>query len=144
MHVLKERRLVVSRIRPKEPNETEELINFMTSSSVHVEKMDRMALDSAVAREYRKRGHPYIYCLGDVPEAVANRWTTNYIRHNLTMYDEIIKSELAGKVGRDAAHAILKNKILWEIIKKYPHLREECTRQHEELWEGEQKWKSNP
>ncbi len=57
-----------------------------------------------------------------------NRIQVNYIRHELTDYEEKLRN-LFGKVGKSKAYKLLKCKILDEISKQYPMLKEECYRQ---------------
>lgn len=64
----------------------------------------------------------------DLPDGVLHRWMVNYIRHNLTSYDDQLLRQ-KGKVGTDVAHAIVKNTILDKIAAVYPELAEECENQ---------------
>jgi hypothetical protein len=52
----------------------------------------------------------------------------NYIRHNLTNYEDLLE-ELEGKVGKINAYIKLKNKILKKIAEVYPDLKDECYNQ---------------
>ena len=58
-------------------------------------------------------------------EDTINRWTVNYIRHEMTNYEYCL-SELMGKVGKDTAYYVLR-KPIFELIKStYPELAKEC------------------
>ena len=56
------------------------------------------------------------------------RITVNYLRHEQTRYDEHIHS-LVGRVGKHEAYGLLKESVLDEIARVFPHLTEECGRQ---------------
>lgn len=60
--------------------------------------------------------------------ATIDRWTVNYIRHNMVDYDYCLE-KLKGEVGKDEAYRILKNYVLDLIKSTYPELAEECERQ---------------
>lgn len=56
------------------------------------------------------------------------RWMVNYVRHNLTKYDEDLYS-ISGKVSCHTEYGIYKNAVLDKIADVYPELVEECMRQ---------------
>lgn len=56
------------------------------------------------------------------------RWTVNYIRHNLTDYDEFLYSA-KGKTGISFAYPLYRKAVLDRISDVYPYLCEECERQ---------------
>lgn len=62
-----------------------------------------------------------------------DRITVNYLRHERTAYDDLWES-LAGKVGKDDAHELLRKRILHTISGAYPALAIECERQIDD-WE---------
>jgi hypothetical protein len=66
--------------------------------------------------------------LSHASNAVTLRWQVNYIRHELTCYDDICE-QLAWHVGKTQAHRLLKNRVLAVIAQTYPKFREECERQ---------------
>jgi hypothetical protein len=72
-------------------------------------------------------------------EKTIQRWTVNYIRHNLTEYDSFLFS-VKGKTGISFAYPLYRKAVLEKIADVYPALREECDRQaafnqnHEEIW----------
>lgn len=61
-------------------------------------------------------------------EATKERWAVNYIRHELTEYDEELWG-MAGKVGVSEAYKRYKAAVLHAIASKYPFLTDECERQ---------------
>lgn len=59
-----------------------------------------------------------------------HRIAVNYIRHELSMYDDRLEN-LFGKVGKDDAYLLLNEKIYEAIAEAYPDLGNECQRQLE-------------
>lgn len=57
-----------------------------------------------------------------------DRAAVNCIRHNFTEYDDALRL-LVGKVGKDHAYTLLKNRVLDEIARVYPEYAEECAAQ---------------
>jgi len=77
------------------------------------------------------------YMVHDIPSDVysvdaetMNRWIVNYIRHNLTSYDEELYL-MSGKVGCHIAYVRYKNAVLHKIAEVYPKYAEECSMQAE-------------
>jgi hypothetical protein len=66
------------------------------------------------------------------PEADAfrDRICVNFLRHGATSYDRILRI-LEGKIGKDDAQQILREKVFAAIAESYPYLREEVVRQLE-------------
>ena len=58
----------------------------------------------------------------DNDEDFLSRITLNYLRHELTCYEEEL-SNIFGKVGNDKAYEILKNRINSAIVEKYSFLK---------------------
>lgn len=71
------------------------------------------------------------YKAPNAPE-LFNKWIVNYIRHNLTRYDNILYG-YRGRVGVDEAYYYLKENILLKIAEVYPAYANECYRQIREL-----------
>lgn len=78
--------------------------------------------------EYKNNYSMFERDVDGVDEVTLARWVVNYIRHNLTEYDEEIYN-LAGKVGIEEAYTLYKNKVLDEIAKTYPKYVNECENQ---------------
>lgn len=74
-------------------------------------------------------------------EATKDRWMVNYIRHNLTDYDEGLW-RMSGMVGCHDEYARYKNAVLDRIAQAYPECEHECNRQkvggnsHIDNWDG--------
>jgi hypothetical protein len=56
------------------------------------------------------------------------RITVNFLRHQCSRYDEML-TQAYGKVGIQAALAIIRKKVYQAIGHAYPHLKDECRRQ---------------
>jgi hypothetical protein len=56
------------------------------------------------------------------------RITVNFVRHSLTAYDHSLASA-AGKIGVQAAVAIIRQRVYQAIAAAYPDLADECQRQ---------------
>lgn len=61
-------------------------------------------------------------------DETVTRWMVNYIRHEMTSYDEQLW-DIKGKVGISEAHIDLHDAILDKIALVYPELATECQRQ---------------
>lgn len=59
---------------------------------------------------------------------VMQRWEVNYIRHNLTSYDQTL-FEARGKIGKDDGYIKYKTAVLDKIAEVYPELKDECEAQ---------------
>lgn len=56
------------------------------------------------------------------------RWMVNYVRHNLTEYDDTLYA-ISGKTGCHTEYLRYKHAVLTKIADVYPELRDECNRQ---------------
>lgn len=65
---------------------------------------------------------------GTLDTATKERWMVNYIRHNLTVYDETLYY-MPSKTGKKKAYSRYRNNVLDAIAKAYPKLKKECERQ---------------
>lgn len=65
-------------------------------------------------------------------QATKDRWVVNFIRHNLTEYDENL-AEMKGKTGVRELYPEYKEAILKKIAEAYPKYRRECERQISQL-----------
>jgi len=73
-------------------------------------------------------------------EKTVQRWTVNYIRHNLTKYDAFLWSA-KGKTGISFAYPLYRKAVLEKISDVYPYLCEECGRQISRAEQAEEeKW----
>lgn len=66
-------------------------------------------------------------CMSDDKEFL-DRISVNFIRHEVSNYEEQLNF-IFGKVGKNKAYALIKEKILRTIAEKYPWLSDECESQ---------------
>lgn len=64
----------------------------------------------------------------DADENTVRRWMVHYVRHNMTMYDNLL-IDWKGLVDIRQMYVSLHSQVLDKIAKVYPELREECERQ---------------
>jgi hypothetical protein len=64
----------------------------------------------------------------DAPEEVLERLTVNYIRHTLTIYDQVL-DEVASRAKISEARQAARRRIYEAIAASYPALARECGRQ---------------
>lgn len=109
---------------------------------VEVPVVDQKELESTVLREkqawYELQNDPLYYCMPawTAERETIDRWTVNYIRHELVkcrgkkryVYDKTL-GKIKGSVGIDDAYALLHNAILDRIAEVYPMYANECERQ---------------
>lgn len=81
---------------------------------------------SACSHPHTERGFLRLFC--NTNEPPIRRWTVNYIRHNLTEYDETLFG-MSGKVGCREAYILDRYDILDKIAETYPQYRTVCQRQ---------------
>ena len=107
---------------------TQKLLDEISQYKVTIQKVSNNQLLEytlgAKEQWYFNRGN-YGFTAYGADEETIQRWEVNFIRHNLTEYD-IHCLKLFGKVGKYKAHNLLKNTVLDEIAKAYPHLAAEC------------------
>lgn len=60
--------------------------------------------------------------------AFLDRITVNYLRHNVTDYDDMLQ-ELRGRVGVRDAEDLFRERVYEAIASRFPELAEECGRQ---------------
>lgn len=73
--------------------------------------------------------------INSVDDATLNRWVVNFIRHNLTSYDDYLDEIVSGKTGASDMYDILKDEVLERIGEKYPKYKNECLRQIKASWD---------
>jgi len=99
----------------------QELVEVATDIPVHVKRLPINEIVRLVKIDKTKWGIE--------PESVSSRWLVNYIRHNLTSYDSLIEENLQGRIGREQAYSLLRDRMLEEIGNVYPELRSEVLKQ---------------
>ena len=79
-------------------------------------------------RQSLERDHDYEPATYMSDPIFLDRITVNYIRHELTEYDQHLE-QVAGKTGVSLAIATIRRRIYDEIARVYPEFAEECERQ---------------
>lgn len=106
---------------------TEAFVNSITIRVIDDEKLIKKAKRNAYDEYCLK--HPDMYVeysyYAHAEETDVNRWVVNYIRHQLTSYDERLFT-FRGKVGKEDAAVLLRELILERIAEVYPKYKEEC------------------
>lgn len=107
----------------------------LAQEKIKVKKLptEAVMISAARARQdfYRRKNEMLCDEYPDAQSADDNtkqRWAVNYVRHNLTCYDETLY-DIRGKVGVDRAYCSYKCAVLDKIAEAYPELAEECERQ---------------
>jgi hypothetical protein len=67
-----------------------------------------------------------------LPLHVLRRWEVNFIRHELTRYDDVLES-IRGKIGTNEIFERLHYRVLEKIAEAYPYLKAECERQKNDV-----------
>jgi len=81
--------------------------------------------------EERGQIDKYVSVNDDLSDEFLQRIEVNYIRHELTPYEEKLE-EVRGKVGAEELRFEIRKKILGAIANSYPDLVNECKRQMED------------
>lgn len=68
-----------------------------------------------------------------VDEETLDRWIVNFIRHNLTHYDDFLRG-IKGRIGAADAYPVLKRAVLTKIAEVYPEYAQECNEQKKVIW----------
>ena len=100
---------------------------------IKVEEADYLqVVDDAVAakQEWYDMTGQYDRTVRGADQKTIERWTVNYIRHNLTTYDSFLYSA-KGKTGISFAYPLYRKAVLEKIAEVYPWLYGECVRQME-------------
>lgn len=64
----------------------------------------------------------------DSDKAFLDRITVNYLRHEMSIYEDSL-DQVYGRIGAEAARGNIRMKVYEAIAETYPELAEECTRQ---------------
>lgn len=108
------------------------LQQFLEGIEVKVPEMEwevltRRAVDHFNDRAFERRTDAPLAST-ESDEALLDRIRVNYLRHELTTYEEDLQNT-AGKVGAADAYLDIKEKVLDAISDTYPELTLECLRQ---------------
>lgn len=108
----------------------------VTNEPIQVPIMSLEELRTRAIEHYNRRLDERAWWSRDVKDpATANsdpafltRIEVNFIRHELTRYEELLDST-ASRVGTRTANTIITRRIFEAIAQAYPHLQAECDRQ---------------
>ncbi len=96
---------------------------------ISVEFIPRNELVPLVIDDYNDRNYYKDYLtLRDLDQSTLERLTVNYIRHQLTSYDQCL-GLIFSKVGKKEGYRLLKERIYKCISESYPELTGECALQ---------------
>ena len=96
---------------------------------ISVEFIPRNELVPLVIDDYNDRNYFKDYLtLRDLDQSTLERLTVNYIRHQLTSYDQCL-GLIFSKVGKKEGYRLLIERIYNCISESYPELTRECTLQ---------------
>ena len=117
--------------RAKLMAETEKFIE-----SIKIEKVDLDVLRTAAIEaqqdwyyeQYYYRDKGYVKDAYGADEDTVKRWMVNFVRHEMTTYDEQLYY-MKGKVGVHDMYEDIRNFILGKIAVIYPELAQECEKQ---------------
>lgn len=97
--------------------------------SDEVVRMDALQSQQDWYDERADRGYDFdLRDVCDADQKTIDRWTVNYIRHELTCYDKSL-GDLSGRVGIVSAYPEFKKAVLSKIAEVYPQYNDECHRQ---------------
>ena len=104
--------------------------------SIKIEKVDIDVLRTATIEAKQDwyyeqsylRGEWYVKDAYSADEATVTRWMVNFVRHEMTSYDEQLYY-MKGKVGIREMYRDIHDFILDKIAVVYPELAQECKRQ---------------
>jgi len=108
---------------------TDNLLNKISNFSISVKEYNRQELIKMVIDSYNQRNnHKEPISQRETDQTTMERLMVNYIRHELTSYDDILM-ELYSKTGKEQAYKLLNERIYKSIGEVYPYLIEECALQ---------------
>ena len=114
-------------------NHLQALVDKIT---ITVPKMDHNKLIRLACESYNERNWERdCYASDNSDPAFLDRMCVNYLRHNMTHYENLL-DVTAGKVGAGDAYCEIKGKVLDAIATAYPYLASECIRQHIRMYEA--------
>lgn len=111
---------------------TEKLVEEIEDLKIEVELIDDHLLRQFACDEYNSfkinRNKYFDFATINSDEDFLQRIVVNFIRHNLTSYDQEL-NYLFGKMGKNTAIVNLWKKIFSEIANVYPKYEKECSNQ---------------
>lgn len=114
----------------------QQLLERIEQTPIEMPNLSRQKLLKKACRHYNERmrerqrrtDFDFKDATADSDQDFLCRISVNFLRHELTPYEEHISS-LYGRIGRQQAYLLLKCRILAAIAEKYPWLSQECDKQ---------------
>lgn len=106
----------------------DQITEITNNLQVHIWPENLLEQETLAAKEEIEMQKGHYSDVYNIQDNVLNRWKVNFVRHNLTNYEDVLNS-LYGVVGKQEAYKILKYAVLDKIGESYPYLKEECQRQ---------------
>lgn len=94
-------------------------ISKITVKRVSLDELERLTIEAKV--DWLLCTRDDFYGFDDLSDETLSRWMINYIRHNLTNYDEILDN-IKGKFGVEEAYIKYKKILMLKIKEVYPEL----------------------
>ena len=94
-------------------------ISQITVKRVPLDELERLTIEAKV--DWLLWTRDDFYGFDDLSDETLARWMINYIRHNLTNYDEILDN-IKGKFGVEEAYIKYKKILMLKIKEVYPEL----------------------
>lgn len=106
------------------------LIRQVRQMTVTVERIPAAEIRRRAIESYESWNDHRDPVAPDADEGFIHRISVNFIRHELTEYDEALE-EVAGRVGIGEAVSLIREMVYGAIAEAYPYLKAECIRQME-------------
>lgn len=110
----------------------EQILEDVKIKVIPMDELRQRTLEAKQAwYDYQAMMRDYDYCdrnAYDAGEYTVERWMVNYIRHNLTVYDDTLYS-MNGKTGKDVIYFKIHDGIIRKISDAYPMLSDACKNQ---------------
>ena len=107
---------------------TARLVQAIQAMPITVERLKLSRLQQLAIDSYNARSHGHSFASRNDDPAFLERITVNFVRHELTQYDQALW-EAAGKTGIAQAVTEIRRRVYGAIAQAYPSLCDECARQ---------------
>lgn len=126
------RRNLSEKLKAVAERKRKELFSYINSIEIEIKKIKEEDLYSEACNHYNKlwesRGEYDKTACIDSDKNFLNRISVNMLRHTYSIYEEKL-ADMFGEIGNRDAYFILKGRVLDEIGKLYPFLKNECEKQ---------------
>lgn len=107
---------------------TARLVQAIQAMPITVERLKLSRLQQLAIDSYNARSSGHSFASRNDDPAFLERITVNFVRHELTQYDQALW-EAAGKTGIAQAVTEIRRRVYGAIAQAYPSLCDECARQ---------------